>query len=92
MMENLHALFINTLLYKSPPKGNHLELLDLPQPPDGGPDGCRGGGGVGPRAAGHLDTAALDRALPDAHSFAFHRLLKMDKIRMNGIYFPILQV
>ena len=54
-----------------------LELLGLPQPPDGGPDGGTGRRRERPRATGDLDAAVLHVAEPDADGVAPHGLLEM---------------
>ena len=48
----------------------------LPQASDGGPDGGRGRGGVGPGTAGDLDAAVLRVATPDADGLTLHVVLK----------------
>ena len=53
--------------YKSSQCSN-LSLLQLPQPPDGGPDTGRGDGGVVPGSSRHGDAAVLVIAEPDTDS------------------------
>ena len=56
-----------------------LELLGLPQPPNGRTDGGTGRRRQRPRAAGETDAAVLRRASPDADGVALHALLNMGK-------------
>ena len=53
--------------YKSSQCSN-LSLLQLPEPPDGGPDAGRGDGGVVPGSSRHGDAAVLVIAEPDTDS------------------------
>ena len=53
--------------YKSSQCSN-LSLLQLPQPPDGGPDAGRGDSGVVPGPSGHVDAAVLVVAIPHSDS------------------------
>ena len=64
------------LVEKEERESDCLELLHLPQPPDGGPDGGGDGGGVVPRSAGDGDAAVLLVAEPDAHGLTLHVLLE----------------
>ena len=62
-----------------------LELLGLPQPPDGRPDGGAGRRRQRPRAAGEADAAVLRGAGPDADGVALHALLKIGKLLITKI-------
>lgn len=56
--------------YKSSQCSN-LSLLQLPEPPDGGPDAGRGDGGVVPGSSSHGDAAVLVIAEPDTDSLTW---------------------
>merc|ERR1719411_2271898 len=63
--------------YKSSQCSN-LSLLQLPQPPDGGPDAGRGDGGVVPGTTSNDDTAVLVVAEPDTNSLSLHLILSTE--------------
>ena len=63
-----------------------LELLGLPQPPDGRPDGGAGRRRQRPRAAGEADAAVLRGAGPDADGVALHALLNKVKLLLVSLW------
>ena len=47
---------------------SNLSLLQLPQPPDGGPDAGRGDSGVVPCSSSHVDATVLIVTVPHSNS------------------------